>query len=342
MYAVILCGGSGTRLWPLSHKNLPKHFLKLYSDHSLLQETYMRVRTVVPREHIFFITNKAGCSNVLDQIREIDAQFDQSQIIIEPMSLNTAPAVACAIKYLLSQAKAAPDEKILFLPADHYIENTEAFAALMKYAFENVGENIGTIGIQAVRPETGYGYIHKGKKENGYFNAVEFCEKPEKVIAQQYVASGEYVWNSGMYLFSIAAFLREAEAYAPEIAALMKEEWGSFLEKFPTLPSISIDYAISEKSKQMVIFEGDFGWSDIGSYDSLAETVGNRFPVRHIGIDSKDIFIHSENNRLITTIGVEDLIIVESAEGILVCKRGHSEDVKKIVEKLSENDQKGE
>jgi mannose-1-phosphate guanylyltransferase/mannose-6-phosphate isomerase len=235
-------------------------------------------------------------------------------VIIEPMSLNTAPAVACALKYLLSQAQAKPDEKVLFLPADHYIENTVAFAALLKRAFESIGENIGTIGIRAARPETGYGYIHKGEKENGYFRAVEFCEKPERAVAERYVESGEYVWNSGMYLFSIAAFLREARTHAKEIASLMEEEWGAFLEKFPTLPSISIDYAISEKSKQMVIFEGEFGWSDIGSYDSLAETVGNRFPVRHIGIDSKDVFIHSENNRLVATIGVENLVIVETKD----------------------------
>lgn len=335
MYAVILCGGSGTRLWPLSRKGLPKHFLKLYSDRSLLQETYARVRRLMPPEHIFCITNEEGRALALSHIREMDERFSETNIIVEPISLNTAPAVACAVKYLLSQMHVSPNEKVLFLPADHYIENVEEFVTVLKRAFEHVGENIGTIGIHASRPETGYGYIQKGEQENGYFQAVRFCEKPKKAIAEQYVSSGEYVWNSGMYLFSLAAFLRETEAHAPEIYALFALEWEAFLERFPALPKISIDYAISEKSRQMVVFEGNFGWSDIGSYDSLSE-ISKASQTRHVDIDSQGVFVQSENNRLIATIGLEDIIIIESEEGILVCKRGRSEEVKQIVDQVKD------
>lgn len=338
MYSVILCGGSGTRLWPLSRKNYPKQFLKLYSEHSLLQETYLRMRKLMPMERIFFVTNKEGYPNVLEQTREIDPLFDARQVIIEPKSLNTAPAMACAIKYLISQMDAKPSERVLFLPADHYIGNVEGYVALLKRAFESVGDHIGTIGIQATGPETGYGYIKKGESQKDYFPVLEFCEKPVREVALQYVASGQYSWNSGMYLMTIGAFLRETALYAPDIAAQMENDWEQFVERFSDLPSISFDYAVSEKSDQVIVYEGDFGWSDIGSFDSLADIAnGPLSTARHIGIDSKNIFIHSQGDRLITTIGVEDLDIIETADSILICRRGRSEEVKKIVEKLKES-----
>lgn len=338
MYSVILCGGSGTRLWPLSRKNYPKQFLKLYSEHSLLQETYLRMRKLMPMERIFFVTNQEGYLNVLEQTREIDSLFDTRQIIIEPKSLNTAPAMACAIKYLVSQMGAESDERVVFLPADHYIGNVEGYVALLKRAMESVGDHIGTIGIQATGPETGYGYIKKGDPQKDYFPVLEFCEKPARDVAEEYVASGEYVWNSGMYLMTIGAFLRETALYAPEIATRMENDWEQFIDHFSGFPSLSFDYAVSEKSDQVIVYEGDFGWSDIGSFDSLAEIAdGPLSTARHIGIDSKNIFVHSQGDRLIATIGVEDLAIIETGDTILICRRGRTEEVKKIVEKLKES-----
>ncbi|MGB4943488.1 MAG: sugar phosphate nucleotidyltransferase [Candidatus Moraniibacteriota bacterium] len=335
MYSVILCGGSGTRLWPLSRKNYPKQFLKLYSEHSLLQETYLRMRKLMPMERIYFITNQDGFSTVLEQIHEIDATFETSQVIIEPKSLNTAPAMACAVKYLQSEKAVGPDEKVLFLPSDHYIGNVESYIATLKTAFETVGEYIGTIGIRALTPETGYGYIKKGAPENGHFSVVQFCEKPDKIVAAGYVQSGEYVWNSGMYLMSIETFIREIQQHAPEIAASLKGPWSGFIEDFDALPSISFDYAVSEKSSAVVVYEGDFGWSDIGSFDSLAEiSGGTRTETRHIGIDSEHVFVHSASDRLVATIGVDNLTIIETPDSILVCRRGRTEEVKKIVEIL--------
>lgn len=338
MYSVVLCGGSGTRLWPLSRKNYPKQFLKLYSEHTLLQETYLRMRKLMPMDRIFFVTNQDGYPNVLEQIHEIDHDYEVSQVIIEPKSLNTAPAMACAVKYLLSEKGVGPDEQVLFLPSDHYIGNVESYLATLKTAFDTVGDHIGTIGIRATGPETGYGYIKKGEAEGEYFRVLRFCEKPEKSVAEEYVRSGEYAWNSGMYLMSIATFLREAEAYAKPIADGMKGTWSEFVETFDELPAISFDYAISEKSDQVIVYEGDFGWSDIGSFDSLAEiSDGTPAETRHIDIDSKNVFVHSANDRLIATIGVEDIAIIETADSILVYRRGRAEEVKKIVERLKEN-----
>lgn len=335
MYSVILCGGSGTRLWPLSRKNYPKQFLKLYSEHSLLQETYLRMRKLMPMEQIYFVTNQEGFSNVLEQIHEIDATFETNQVIIEPKSLNTAPAMACAVKYLHFEKGVGPDEKILFLPSDHYIGNIESYIANLKTAFETVGDHIGTIGIRALTPETGYGYIKKGAPENGHFQVAQFCEKPDKADALKYVQSGEYAWNSGMYLMTLGTFLRELHQHAPTMAALMDGTWSSFIENFENLTSISFDYAVSEKSSAVVVYEGDFGWSDIGSFDSLAEiSGGTQAETRHIGIDSKNVFVHSASDRLVATIGVENIAIIETSDSILVCQRGRTEDVKQIVETL--------
>ncbi len=338
MYSVILCGGLGTRLWPLSRKNYPKQFLRLYSEHSLLQETYLRMRKLMPMDRIFFMTNQDGYPNVLEQIHEIDREYEASQVIIEPKSLNTAPAMACAVKYLLSEKRVALDEQVLFLPSDHYIGNVESYLATLKTAFDTVGEHIGTVGIRAVAPETGYGYIKKGKIEGEYFRVNQFCEKPSRSVAEDYVRSGEYVWNSGMYLMCFGTFLRETSTHAKPIAVCLEGTWADFVEGFEELPNISFDYAVSEKSDQVIVYEGDFGWSDIGSFDSLAEiSDGTPGETRHIEIDSKNVFVHSANDRLIATIGIEDIAIIETADSILVYRRGRAEEVKKIVERLKES-----
>ncbi|MEK9151550.1 MAG: sugar phosphate nucleotidyltransferase [Patescibacteria group bacterium] len=338
-YAVILCGGSGTRLWPMSRKDFPKQFLKLYGTQSLLQETYARVREFLPRERIFFVTNDNNAPHVLDQIRSIEKGFLAAQVIIEPAARNTAPAITLAMKYLSDNVRIHPDETVLFLPSDHYIGKREAYLACLQSALGAMEDYIGTIGIIPTKPETGYGYIRKGarKTKNSFF-ASAFKEKPDSVTAEQYVGSGEYLWNSGMYFFNGRTFFQELEAYVPEIAARCKESLEVFLEGYAELPCVSIDYALSEKSKRVVVFEGDFGWSDIGSFDSLADIAPHNPSARHVGIDSENVYTYSEENRLIATIGVRDLIVVESGGSILICQRGRSEDVKKMVEKLREDE----
>lgn len=336
MHAVILCGGSGTRLWPLSRKSFPKQFLNLYSDKSLVQETYLRVRALMPKEHIFFVTNNDNLYNVYNQIHDIEPEYDRNQILIEPASLNTAPAIALAMKHLTEVNGMSPQEPVVFLPADHYIGNVEAFLGVLKAAGEKVGDNIGTIGIHPTKADTGYGYIKKGEMVDGFSKVTEFKEKPDAETAKAYVDSGEYVWNSGMYIFNARIFFEELEKHSPEIFSAASADMADFLERFPTLPSLSIDYAVSEKSDKVVVFEGDFDWSDIGSFDSLAEISEKHESIetRHIEVDSKNVFVHSTSNRLVTTLGVEDLIVIENNDSILIQKRGRSEDVKKVVERL--------
>ncbi len=337
MYAIILCGGSGTRLWPLSRKNYPKQFLNLYSDKSLLQETFLRMKDIIPAENIYLVTNQENFFNVFNQLKEIEKGFSREHILVEPKSLNTAPAITLAMKYLAEKVKADLESPVIVLPSDHYIGNKSAYADLVKTAMAEVGDNIGTIGITPTKPETGYGYIKKGEKQNGFFKVLEFKEKPDLETAKKYLASGEYAWNSGMYLFKICVFIRELRAHSPEIYSIMAKDYETFLKEFEKLPSISIDYAISEKSDKVVVFEGDFGWNDIGSFDSLAEIITRDTNPRHLSVDSRNIFVHTDSNRLVATLGVENLNIVETADSILVQKQGKAEDVKKIVDYLKEN-----
>lgn len=342
MYSIILCGGSGTRLWPLSRKSFPKQFLKLYSDKSLLQETFLRMQKVMPAENIYFVTNNDNFYNVFDQTKEIYPEFKKEQIIVEPMSLNTAPAIALALKYLTDKMGAKSDEPIIILPSDHYIGKVDTFVELAKMAMKEVSDNIGTIGITPTGPETGFGYIRKGEKVGSYLKALQFKEKPDKETAEEYLATGEYVWNGGIYIFNEKTFSEELQKYAPEIYASYATGYDAFKEKFETLPSISVDFAISEKSEKVVVFEGDFGWSDIGSFDVLSEIMQqeNMDQKNHVMLDSKNVFMHSTTDRLIAASDVEDLIIVENDDCILVQKKGKSEDVKKVVDFLKANNRK--
>jgi mannose-1-phosphate guanylyltransferase/mannose-6-phosphate isomerase len=339
MNSVILCGGSGTRLWPLSRKNYPKQFLNLYSDKSLIQETFLRMRRIMPAKNIYFITGGDNYYNVFNQIKEVFPAFEEGNIILEPAARNTLPAAALAIKYLREKKKVPADEQILFAPADHSITDGEQFAKLSRKMCKEVGENIGTIGIVPSKPETGYGYIQKGNRRGSYFGVVSFKEKPTKEVAEGYIASEKYLWNSGMYMFNARTFGKALKKHAPEIAVSYEEKLAEFSLRFSSLPKISIDNGISEKSDKVIVFPGDFGWSDIGSFDSLAEAAANNknHSPRHVSVDSKNIFVHSTGNRLVATLGVEDLVIIENNDSILIHKKGRSEDVKKILAHLEEH-----
>lgn len=336
MYSVILCGGSGTRLWPLSRKSYSKQFLSLYSENSLIQETFFRMKGLMPVSHIFVVTSKDGYFDVLRQLQEVDQNFNAKQILIEPLALNTAPAITYAIKHLVEVIGIPLDVPVMIAPSDHYIADTAAYNKIVQNFALHIGSYIGTIGITPTKPETGYGYIKKGELLDPYHVVTEFKEKPNQEVAKSYMDGGQYVWNSGMYLFSATTFVEELKKHAPAIHAHFEKDMGTFLSDFSVMPSISIDYAISEKSDKVVVYEGDFGWNDIGSFDSLAELQGGKEDARHVNIDSDNIFIHNGNNKVIATIGVHDLNIIDTKDGLLIKKRGTGEDVKKVVEKMKE------
>jgi len=336
MYSVILCGGSGTRLWPLSRKNYPKQFLNLYSDKSILQETFIRNSEIVSKEKIFFVSNEKNFYNVFNQIKDIYPNFPKEQIITEPASKNTAPAIALAMKYLVDKKGVGKNEQIMFLPADHYIGKKAEYKKIVKKAFFNNDNNIGTIGIIPEKPETGYGYIKKGLKKNNHFQVKNFKEKPNIQDAKRYVKSGDYVWNAGMYIFNYNIFRDEIKKYAPEISKYFEKDYDKFLKCFLKLPSISVDYAISEKSDKVIVFEGDFSWSDIGSFDSLAELLSKKKDknINHIKMNCENVFIHSSTEKLIATMDVENLIVVENNDSILIQRAGKSEKTKDLVDFL--------
>lgn len=335
MYSVILCGGSGTRLWPLSRKNYPKQFIKFFNDHSLLQETFLRMREIMPTENIFIVTNKENLYNSYNQLKELEPDYPIGQILIEPMSLNTAPAITLAIKHLAEKVKINTSAPIIILPADHYIGNKNEFCRVVKEAMENTNDHVGTIGIKPSRPETGYGYIEKGDWLGKYYIAKRFTEKPDVETAQEFVSSNNYVWNSGYYIFNIKTFVNELRKHASEIYSILYLDYQNFFARFGEMPDISIDYAISEKSDKVIVFEGDFGWSDVGSFDSLSELMTND-NTKHISIESKNVFVHSENNRLVATIGVKDLVVIENTDAILIKQKGRSDDLRGLVKYLKD------
>lgn len=339
MYAIILCGGSGTRLWPLSRKNYPKQFLKLYSDKSLLQETYLRMRDIIAARNIYFVTNKDNYFNVFNQIKEIDKSFIDKQIIVEPASLNTAPAIALAVKYLTDKMKINKRDPIIEIHSDHYIGKKEVYSRVVKKALKNVGNNLGTIGIIPTKPDTGLGYIEKGEQKGRFHKVARFKEKPDLKTAKKFLASGKYLWNAGMYVFNAETFSKELEKHASKIYAFYKKDYETFVKNFKKLPNIAIDYAITEKSKKVIAFEGDFDWSDIGSFDVLSEIAEKHKNIntRHVSVDSNNIYIHSDNKRLVATVGVDDINVVESYDAILVQKKGKNSEVKKVVEYLKDN-----
>lgn len=292
----------------------------------------------MPAENIIIITNKENFFNVFNQIKEVCAGYDKNQILTEPASLNTAPAAAFGVKYLMEQKKIGADEAVILMPSDHYVGDLSSFLSLLQNAVGQFKDNIGTIGIIPSKPETGYGYIKKGEKQDGYFKVAEFKEKPSRETAIAYLESGKYLWNSGVYMFKIGTFINELKKCAPDIYKIFAQDYQTFSAEFKNMPSAAIDTAISEKSDNMIVFEGDFKWSDIGSFDSLSEISENgNLQSRHINIDSKNVFVHSTNNRLVATLGVQDLIIIENNDSILVQKKGSSEQVRKIVDHLKQN-----
>ncbi len=335
-YSIILCGGSGKRLWPLSRENYSKQFLKLYGENSLLQETFLRTRKIIPQKNILLVTTKNNYFNVLNQIREIEKDFSEKQIVVEPQAQNTAPAVALAVQYLVEKLEIKPHSPILIAYADHYMKEVDGYLKAVKNAMEKVGDNLGTIGIKPTSPHTGFGYIKKGEDMGIYFQVDEFKEKPNLRTAQKYLNSGNYLWNSGIYVFNAQVFLEEIKQHAPAISKVIQPGFQYAQNNYSQMPNTSIDYALSEKSQRMVVFEGNFSWRDIGSYDNLAEIVPEQKKQlsRQIDIDSSNVFGYSESGKLIATIGIDNVNIVESADSILVQKKGMGEKTKELVKKL--------
>ncbi len=341
MKVLILAGGSGTRLWPLSRKNFPKQFLKIGDDKSLLQHTVERVKDIVNDEDILVITNKDYKFHIKTELKNIP----EENIILEPEAKNTAPAIALAIKYCLDKLHCSEDETILVLPSDHIIKPKEKFKNYIKAAVDLANYYIITFGIKPEKPETGYGYIKIGEKiKDTFFKVDKFTEKPDFETAKKYIEDGSYYWNSGMFMFIIKTIKEEFEKYSPEISKIFSKTFEDAINSFYSIPNISIDYEIIEKSDKVITTPLDIKWSDVGSWDSLAEILekddfGNVKVGDTLTFDTKNSFIIGDK-RVIATIGLEDIIVVETDDAILIAKKGETQKVKNIVEHLSKKGRK--
>lgn len=335
MFGVILAGGSGSRLWPLSRELYPKQLLTLNADKSLLQATFERLNNFIPAQNIISVTNSKHHSNIKMQLSKLS---EDTVILAEPISKNTAPAIALSVKYIVENYN--EDEIILVVPSDLQINDVEKFTQTIKSSehFANEGF-IVTFGIKPNYPETGYGYICAENEK-----VVSFVEKPNRQTAEKYIQNGNYFWNSGIFMFKASTIIKEFKKYCPEIDSVIKnidfsEKSISFTE-FDKMPNISIDYAVMEKSSNIVMVELKSDWKDLGSWKSIYEISpkdeNNNVFVGHVlDKDSKNSLVYS-SSKLVATIGLEDTVIVETEDAILACKKDKTDEVKQVYETLKQ------
>ena len=337
MTNIILCGGNGTRLWPISRTLMPKQFVKLFDDKSLFQLTVQRNSKVCDSQYI--VSNTDQYFLALDQLEEL--KKSNNKYLLEPVGRNTAPAIALACMNLPF------DEIVLVTPSDHLIKNETEYANVLAKAKEFAMDNkLVTFGITPTFAETGFGYIESLNE----FDVKAFYEKPNFETATTYLKAGNYFWNSGMFCFKAGVFLDELEKYSPEIYnqslnAFNNANKNEIIrikhEDMIAIPEDSIDYAVMEKSEIVKVIPSNIDWNDVGSFDALFEELpkdknGNTKNDNHISIDSKNNLVYG-SERKIATIDVEDLIIIDTGDALLVSKKGSSQKVKKVVEKLKES-----
>ena len=341
MTNIILCGGSGTRLWPISRTLMPKQFVKLFDDKSLFQLTVERNSKLCDKN--FIVSNAEQYFLAQDQLEENSTfNIQNSTFLLEPIGRNTAPAIALACMQLDF------DEIVLVTPSDHLIKDEKEYEKVLNKAKEFASENkLVTFGITPTFAETGFGYIETVNE----FDVKAFHEKPNFEIATSYLKAGNYYWNSGMFCFKAGVFLDELKNYSPEIYEKSKIAFENANntnnlirikhEDMANIPEDSIDYAVMEKSNIVKVIPSNISWSDVGSFDSLYEELpkdknNNTINDNHIAIDSKNNLVYGVE-RKIATVDIEDLIIIDSGDALLISKKGSSQKVKKVVEKLKES-----
>jgi len=339
---VIMSGGSGTRLWPLSTPQAPKQFHALATSNSMIQETAMRVSGDGFRAPVV-ICGSAHSSLVSTQLAEIDRK--PALVVLEPFARNTAAVAAVAA--LAGQA-IDPDNLVLLLPADHVITKPGAFHAAIHQAASLAHDRIVTFGIRPTHAETGYGYIEQGAAlSEGVFEIERFLEKPDLATATQYVEGGRHDWNAGIFLFSPRVMLDELAAHAPEVLAATRKafEAGSrdgvnlLLDKdaFANVPSISVDYAVMEKTKRSAVVPCDIGWADVGGFAELwrlgdKDAAGNHAKGTSILIDAENNLVHNHDGPAVAIIGLSNIMVISTPSGVLVCPLDRAQDVKKAAE----------
>jgi mannose-1-phosphate guanylyltransferase/mannose-6-phosphate isomerase len=341
---VILSGGAGTRLWPLSRELYPKQLLPLVGQHTMLQQTVLRLEGLSASAPIV-VCNEAHRFLVAEQLRSIDRPA--RSIVLEPAGRNTAPAIALAAHAALAADEG--DALLMVLPADHVIADVAAFQAAVQTASSVARDGaLVTFGVVPTAAETGYGYIRRGTLAGGAYRIVEFVEKPDPLRAQQFVSSGEYYWNSGMFLFRARRYLEELERHAPDIASACRKSFAGAKRDldftridtaaFQSCRSESIDYAVMEKTQEAMVVPLNAGWSDVGSWASLhaaceRDAHGNTLRGDVLVEDTRDSYVYSES-RLVAAVGLKDLVVVETKDAVLVVPKERVQDVKSLVARL--------
>jgi mannose-1-phosphate guanylyltransferase len=349
MYAVIMAGGRGTRFWPRSREKKPKHLLDIVSARTIIQETVDRIKPLVTPENILIVTGKKHAGALMKQLPEIPA----GNIILEPEGKNTAPCIGLAAIHI---RKRIADDVMVVLPSDHAIADSRKFLQVVRAAVKVAASEdaLVTIGIKPTSPQTGFGYIEQGKSfsrigAKEIFRVKSIREKPDFQQARKFIASGKFHWNSGMFIWRASSILTAIKHWLPDLSkglAAIDESIGSPKEAatvrriYRGLESISIDYGVMEKADNVFILPGEFGWSDVGSWDALWEIAvkdknGNAFigGSNVIAEDSVGSLVYSPR-KLVSLVGVKDLIVIETKDALLICPKGKSQDVKKAVEKL--------
>lgn len=337
MKTIILAGGSGTRLWPLSRERYPKQFIKLQGKlDSLFQETFKRGLLISNIDDIYVVTNEKYKFLVMGAVEELGYSFKEDNILVEPEAKNTLPAIYAGVNKII---KTAHDSVVVF-PSDHMITKNEEFASIIKESESLTNDSIITFGIQPDGPNIGYGYISPGEKKLNGYKVNSFKEKPTPEKAEEYISKG-YYWNAGIFMFDSALFSREVEKYSFEIFTAF-ETSDNIKDAFSKINTkISIDYGIMEKSDKVAVVPVNIGWNDLGSFDSFYDIFEedenkNISDDQNIIIDSKNNLIQSYNGKIVAAVGVEDLIIIDNRDALLVCKKDQSQKVKKVVDILKE------
>jgi mannose-1-phosphate guanylyltransferase/mannose-6-phosphate isomerase len=353
LYPVILAGGSGTRFWPLSRHLYPKQLLRIIGDETLIQQTMRRVLTCARPNQVIISTTPGQADSIRVQLKEWKSEL-KDNYVVEPVGRNTAPAIALVAGELVRRD---PDAMMLVLPADHVVTGEKAFQAAVGLGMQLADKgHLVTFGIKPTRPETGYGYIQPNRRRSlakkgkltGY-TVARFVEKPNETKATEYLKNGNYFWNSGMFLWKAATILEEIHRHQPQLAKAMQRvdalrvaggDLSLIEEAYKKVPSVSIDNGVMELSAQAAMIPVSFGWSDVGNWSSLEEVsprdkAGNVVSGRVVDLDSTNSVLYADR-RVVATIGLSDMVVVDTPDATLVCPKSRSQDVKKMVEILKQ------